>query len=592
MPLIVAMPSHKYRMRNSAGVMRSRNLPARGGDGSVTLTRGCFAGVILLSAVSGAFLYASMGPAFTTQTALSSGGLAPPSPDLDSAGAGRPDPSGPGTLPTREHSASTRPTLSSVASSSAPISIVASSVFPEVSATPSSSLEVSATPTPSLEVSTSPSTSPEVSPTPSPEAIPDPVCRVPNVPCYIPSRAEVVLPNPFATNASFVGSVFPRALPVLDLSDASAWVTPALVDHAVSAASCHTSVYRWAIPWTECIAAVLDYPSCVMGVGKNAPLPRLSIVSGSAVYNVTTCGVPTFSAAETREAQAWIHAAQHPPDCNTALLSVSSMLTGGFGSVIHGLANEFMLAHARGHVWTQPVGRWDAGNCSTKDWACYFAPISNCTPPGVDGKRVHASSANNGPLGNRIIVVPARWVHKGFHWWRAQVIAYLLRPAPQTTAALVAAATRAFPGGLSRPLASVYIRHGDKGRESTVFRGGVYVDLLRPAILRGVRDVFLSSDTQDVLEEAVNISVAAGLTPHIIPRNRGSSLNGGPLDTFTGDVVLDLLLDLYLLAAADIAVGMSTSNWCRLADELRLVLGHGAQLLPYLDPWGAPFVEW
>jgi hypothetical protein len=64
------------------------------------------------------------------------------------------------------------------------------------------------------------------------------------------------------------------------------------------------------------------------------------------------------------------------------------------------------------------------------------------------------------------------------------------------------------------------------------------------------------------------------------------------MTSYTGDHALDLILDLFLMAQSDVMVGLSHSNWVRLADALRLALGHGSQLLPLLDPFGVPYVEW
>ena len=92
--------------------------------------------------------------------------------------------------------------------------------------------------------------------------------------------------------------------------------------------------------------------------------------------------------------------------------------------------------------------------------------------------------------------------------------------------------------------------------------------------------------------EAVQNFTDHGLRVYYIPRDRKTSLhNGRAGKPFTGDFSTDLLLDLFLLGSADVAVGLSTSNWCRLIDEIRLALGHGAQLLPYIDPLGVPALE-
>jgi hypothetical protein len=48
-----------------------------------------------------------------------------------------------------------------------------------------------------------------------------------------------------------------------------------------------------------------------------------------------------------------------------------------------------------------------------------------------------------------------------------------------------------------------------------------------------------------------------------------------------GKIVLEFLSDLFIEVNADLHVGTLTSNWCRLVDEIRLVLG---KTLPFYTP--------
>ncbi|CAF1529090.1 unnamed protein product [Adineta steineri] len=48
-----------------------------------------------------------------------------------------------------------------------------------------------------------------------------------------------------------------------------------------------------------------------------------------------------------------------------------------------------------------------------------------------------------------------------------------------------------------------------------------------------------------------------------------------------GEIVLEFLTDLFIEAHADLHAGTLTSNWCRLVDEIRLVLG---KRIPYYTP--------
>ena len=377
----------------------------------------------------------------------------------------------------------------------------------------------------------------------------------------------------------------------------SAWLHPALSAPPMRSVACYDSLYRWPKAWTGCLAYASTHKDGLIGLPPGSTLP-FAMHSGHAMHKVTTCDTPTFSLQETREAQAWIFAAQHPLDCATAQLGIADYFNSGMGSSIFGTANSFMLALARGHVWL-PVGSWVGGHCPLGTMECFFEPVSNCTPPlggvaAADGVRVHSASSANPQMANRVVAVPLKWQHKGFLWWRAQVVAYMLRPNNATSAALTTAARSLFPRGLPRPFAGVFLRHGDKVGESPVFRAPQYLELLRAPIAElKLKAVFVSSDTQEVNDEAVRVFGEAGSAVYTVPRDRGQSVdNSEPKTKVTESFALVLFLDLFILANADVVTGISTSNWVRLFDALRLALGHGAELLPLLDPFGVPYVEW
>ena len=54
-------------------------------------------------------------------------------------------------------------------------------------------------------------------------------------------------------------------------------------------------------------------------------------------------------------------------------------------------------------------------------------------------------------------------------------------------------------------------------------------------------------------------------------------------------LVMEFLADLYIEANADLHAGTLTSNWCRLVDEFRLVLG---KIVPYYTPENKYLNDW
>ncbi|CAF1588023.1 unnamed protein product, partial [Adineta steineri] len=64
------------------------------------------------------------------------------------------------------------------------------------------------------------------------------------------------------------------------------------------------------------------------------------------------------------------------------------------------------------------------------------------------------------------------------------------------------------------------------------------------------------------------------------------SLMGMPMNE-RGKIILEFLTDLFIEANADLHAGTLTSNWCRLVDEMRLVLG---KFSPYYTPENGHFL--
>ena len=257
-------------------------------------------------------------------------------------------------------------------------------------------------------------------------------------------------------------------------------------------------------------------------------------------------------------------------------------------------------------------------------------------------------------------------------WWLAQLMKYALRPRPRVLRDFVAPmqaqafgssskadgsgsgsgsgsgnnATSSSPDSsslpspspppfppLPHPLASVFIRGGDKGRESALLPARAYFDELEPLAERlGIRDVYVSSDDGDAIEavrrayggfrENVGGSGGNGTAAAADGAGGGGGSGGGggdgnakkqdeqsrrrqyrvhaidwprPRGGVTFAQVLAwrdrpemeatvrlALADVFVTAQADVQAGTLSSNWCRVGDMLRRANGRGR--LPYVTP--------
>jgi len=134
---------------------------------------------------------------------------------------------------------------------------------------------------------------------------------------------------------------------------------------------------------------------------------------------------------------------------------------------------------------------------------------------------------------------------------------------------------------LHHPYIAVYVRRSDKvqNREmSQAYPLQQYFDLFDADVRRAnITKVYLNSEDDNVFNEFENINKnKSGYYKLLRIKARKNivfhSLMVMPLKD-RGKIVLEFLTDLFIEANADVHAGTLTSNWCRLVDEMRLVLG-------------------
>lgn len=311
----------------------------------------------------------------------------------------------------------------------------------------------------------------------------------------------------------------------------------------------------------------------------------------------------------TLQAQWAIYKHQHPADCKSAKYLVYEAVQSGIGSVLHvetlalraALDSGRILVEAPGHFLTSHP--WCGAN-TTPD-SCYFLPLSNCTL--TDSELAGAERSHD--LGNRLkardLSLPRVvrgnydslvWAFRApapamfeaalnktvmphpendVTWWRAQGVAYLLRPNERAAQELRLRLrdklrVEAPPPGC----VSLYIRHGDKHVESKVYEDPEYEEAVKK--LLGVdrslsRHVFLSTEDPATVTYFTNAS-RKWLTSWVdMPRKPDRNTPNLVYMAQHGyaEEMLDSLLNLDLALQCDGFVGTFASNWGRLIDEMR-----------------------
>ena len=211
-------------------------------------------------------------------------------------------------------------------------------------------------------------------------------------------------------------------------------------------------------------------------------------------------------------------------------------------------------------------------------------------PIRVDHKRVIFIRANFGHW-NRPVLPPI-FENRTFNWYRSQLLFYLMRYSDQTLRDVqhtVAQYFRPPSVSLHHPYIAVYVRRSDKvtGKEmSQAYDLKHYFDLFDADARRAnVTSVYVNSEDDRVFDEFVRLNKEKqGYYNLLSIQARRNVVFGTFVEMSSqqrGEVVRQFLTDLYIEANADLHAGTLSSNWCRLVDEFRLVLG---KTIPYYTP--------
>ncbi|CAF1312508.1 unnamed protein product [Adineta steineri] len=329
---------------------------------------------------------------------------------------------------------------------------------------------------------------------------------------------------------------------------------------------------------------------------RRLPCRTVNYVDQSINETMNHCSQTTineFSVKETVNAQKWFYEHQHPVDCsNKKFAVIHNYAWSGIGSTIHQVVWAFgeALAQNRIAVYETP-GNWVYGDCKFGTLDCFFLPITNCSIPSkIDGNQTIRIPANIGHWEKPRY--PDVFQNRTLTWYRSQLLFYLMRYNAQTLAHVQHLVAQSFDPpsvDLHHPYIALYVRRSDKvtNREmSQAYPLSQYFNLFdNDTHQTNITTIYINSEDNNVFNEFEQVNKnKTGYYKLLRVKTRKDivfgSLMGMPMNE-RGKIILEFLTDLFIEANADLHAGTLTSNWCRLVDEMRLVLG---KFSPYYTP--------
>lgn len=338
----------------------------------------------------------------------------------------------------------------------------------------------------------------------------------------------------------------------------------------------------------------------------------------------------------TEAIQSALAAHQNRPDCASAKYFIALSHQGGMGSSLHAISG--LLAHAISNgrilVYDNTI-QWAQNPDFCGDlisYDCYFEPISNCSHYACNAvlnltahKRFRYDKFHDSKLKDEQFLVIS---HKGKHsalipsmlktvaneslppplsFWRSQSTKFIFKPNARTLAEcahfLSTSLVRLSPTDetpqpvdpSSQPpfqSISIYVRHGDKFRESRLHPFEEYLaaaeQLLATHAGRLSRHIILGTDNEYIINQLeTNMTTRNNFTYYYTlfkRRNSGGpplryALNSG-LHNFTFNSISNLIIATNPSVAG--FVQTTISNWNRLINELRRADGRRASA-PCID---------
>lgn len=189
-------------------------------------------------------------------------------------------------------------------------------------------------------------------------------------------------------------------------------------------------------------------------------------------------------------------------------------------------------------------------------------------------------------------VQPKVFENRTFTWYRAHLIFYLMRLRPKSFNRVQHILKQSLNMQfieLNRPYVSLYVRRSDKVQSREMSRSYAlreYFELFTADTLRiNLTKIYLNSEDDYVFEEFQQLNHEKKNYYELLKINITRNATFGQFfhwsKTRREQLAIEFLADLFIEVHADLHVGTLTSNWCRLVDAIRLVLG---KTIPYYTP--------
>ena len=294
-------------------------------------------------------------------------------------------------------------------------------------------------------------------------------------------------------------------------------------------------------------------------------------------------------------------------DAGVPLFRVS-LLAAGWLSTLNGALKPLMWALSNGGLLLPPSIREYTAGCEAGDLSCFFEPT---TPRSCALRRSQMSSSGiparpaAGKLsleaGSPVLTsfskdafenrtgVEERFRARGWFWWTAHLLAYLMRPSRSLQETISADPSAR---ELERALASgavigLHVRHGDacmRRERARMARTCEPLSAYMPAVHELSRDlnasvVYVATDSEAVIEDTRKYpsfrfivrptSRLARGAPAVLWDKRVKTRSSQPADPSNRMAAWEATIELMLLARCDALVGKYTSNLFRNAYALR-----------------------
>lgn len=222
---------------------------------------------------------------------------------------------------------------------------------------------------------------------------------------------------------------------------------------------------------------------------------------------------------------------------------------------------------------------------------CIFLPISNCPVPStIDGEKTIRIPADLGLWKEPIN--PSVFKNRSFNWYRTQVLFYVIRFKPELLAHIQNEVARYFnpPSiDLHHQYIALYVRRSDKVQTKEMAQSyslQQYFDLFdNDARQAKINTIYINSEDEKVYNEFNELNEKKDKYYKLLRTNATRNVNFMSLMSNSGErrkkLILEFLTDLFIEVNADLHAGTLTSNWCRIVDEIKFVLG---KMVPYYTP--------